>query len=65
MLMLLTQVFEVISENQHNSIPEDNKNVFKGERKWYRRKRTVKMQVYKTKIQRGCSNDSTKEEEWE
>jgi hypothetical protein len=53
MLMLLTQIFEVISENQHNSIPEDNKNVFQGERKGYRRKRTVEMQVYKTKDTKG------------
>jgi hypothetical protein len=45
--------FEVISENQHHSIPEDNKNVFQGEKKGYRRKRIVEMQVYKTKDTKG------------
>lgn len=53
MLMSLTQVVEVVSEIQHNSIPEDNKNVFKGEREGYRRKKTVEMQVYKTKDTKG------------
>jgi hypothetical protein len=61
--MLLTQVFEVITENQHNSIPED-KNVSKGEIKGIDGSEQLECKYIRQRYKGDVVMIVLKEEEW-